>query len=279
VRFGISTHLFHGERLARQHLAEIASHGFDAIELFATRTHFDYGDPASATALAEWLAGTGLRLHSVHAPIAEGYVGGVWGPTLSIASADRDRRAHAVKEAATALAVGHLVPFRYLVVHVGTPDAYASRYDDNHLDAARRSLEELHGLTRPLGVRLALEVIPNRLSAVDALLRIIDDDLDLSDAGLCLDFGHAHLMEGAADAIEAASGHLFTTHVHDNRGREDEHLVPFEGTIDWAGALFAAVKVGYDGPYVFEVADRGNPGEVLGKTRRAARRFEEILAM
>ena len=34
--FGVSTHLFHGQRLAREHLLEIAAHGFDTVEVFAT---------------------------------------------------------------------------------------------------------------------------------------------------------------------------------------------------------------------------------------------------
>ena len=44
LRFGVSTHLFHDQRLDRDHLVEIAAHGIDCIELFATRTHFDYHD-------------------------------------------------------------------------------------------------------------------------------------------------------------------------------------------------------------------------------------------
>ena len=55
MRFGISTHLFHDRRLERDHLAQIASYGFEAIEVFATRTHFDYHDEA-AVARARRLA-------------------------------------------------------------------------------------------------------------------------------------------------------------------------------------------------------------------------------
>ena len=47
MRFGISTHLYHDQRLSRDHLAQIASYGFEAIELFATRSHFDYHDEAA----------------------------------------------------------------------------------------------------------------------------------------------------------------------------------------------------------------------------------------
>ena len=37
-------------------------------------------------------------------------------------------------------------------------------------------------------------------------------------------------MGDVADAIETAAEHLIATHVHDNRGRDDEHLVPYRGT-------------------------------------------------
>ena len=47
MRFGISTHLYHDRRLEREHLAQIAGYGFEAIELFATRSHFDYRDAAA----------------------------------------------------------------------------------------------------------------------------------------------------------------------------------------------------------------------------------------
>ena len=47
MRFRISTHLTHGQRLTREHLVDIARHGFKATELFATRSHFDYHNPSA----------------------------------------------------------------------------------------------------------------------------------------------------------------------------------------------------------------------------------------
>src|SRR5262245_50121171 len=101
--FGISTHLYVADRLDRDHLVEIAAHGFDAIEIFALRDHFDYRDRRAAIALAEWLDDTRLRLHSMHAPIAAKYVNGKWQDGLTIASADEDHRKAAVQEAMTTL--------------------------------------------------------------------------------------------------------------------------------------------------------------------------------
>ena len=59
--FGISTHLYIGDRLDRDHLVEVAAHGFDAVEVFAVKSHFDYRDRRAAIALAEWLDAQGCR--------------------------------------------------------------------------------------------------------------------------------------------------------------------------------------------------------------------------
>ena len=49
-----------------------------------------------------------------------------------------------------------------------------------------------------------------------------------------MDVGHAHILGDTAEAIETTSEYLVTTHIHDNRGSSDDHLVPFQGSIDWA---------------------------------------------
>ena len=57
-------------------------------------------------------------------------------------------------------------------------------------------------------------------STPTALVDLLEGDLELGDAGVCLDFGHAHMLGGAPEAAEALSGHVITTHVHDNDGTE-----------------------------------------------------------
>ena len=126
-------------------------------------------------------------------------------------------------------------------------------------------------------MRLALEVIPNDLATPDALIDLLDGDLELGDAAVCLDFGHAHLVGGAPEAIDALAGYIITTHVHDNRGRDDDHLVPFAGTIDWPLTLMTMVKVGYTGPWIFELPDHGDAVATLKRAVSARARIQAIL--
>ena len=275
-RFGLSTHLFHDHRLTRDHLALVARHGFDAVEVFATRTHFDYRDDTTVTALAGWLQETRLELHSIHAPIAEAVRRGQMVAPYSTASGDEARRKIAVDEARAALALASRIPFRFLVLHLGVPANTNPPANDNQPAAARRSLEEIAEAAQAVGVQVAVEVIPNALSTPGALVRLLEDDTEELDAGICLDYGHAHLMGDIGEAIEEVSGHLITTHVHDNRRRADDHLPPFGGSIDWDLAMMETQKIGYDGVLMFEVAENGDAAAALQRCAAARERLESI---
>ena len=276
MAFGISTHLYVADRLDRDHLVDIAAHGFEAIEVFAVRDHFDYRDRRAAIALAEWLDDTRLVLHSMHAPIAGRYVNGSWKDGLSLAAADEGRRKTAVDETLAALDVAAAVPYEVLVVHCGVPVPHAGP-GENHRASLIRSLEELSPVAVRYGVRMAIEVIPNELSTPSALVDVIESDIDAAALGICMDVGHARMMGDVVDAIEACSGHIITTHLHDNRGRSDDHLVPGKGVIDWDGATLAFQKVGYDGIWMFELAVAAERKPVLEQAAKARERLESLL--
>ena len=276
--FGVSTHLYHSQQLCRDHLLEIAAHGFDTVEVFATRTHFDYHNPAAVADLQQWLAQAGLVLSSVHAPINESYAGGRWGRALSVASPDESERAAAVAESERALHIARRIEVGVLVLHLGVPRTQEAPGGGNARAAARRSVEDLQRTADPLGVRIAVEVIPNEISGAGSLTHFIEHDLEGTSVGICLDFGHAHMDGDVVDAIEAVSEHLIATHINDNRGRTDDHLVPFDGTIDWPAALTAVQKVGYDGTFLLELAAHGSAKDTLKKAQRARERMERFMA-
>jgi sugar phosphate isomerase/epimerase len=274
-QFGISTHLFHEHRLNRDHLVHIAAHGFELVELFATRAHFDYKSAEAIADVAEWLSDTRLTLHSIHAPIVERMDKGRWVGTFSNASSDESRRKLAVAEALAAVGVAAQLPFRHLVLHLGVPASEQQNASDNQAAAARRSVEEIATAAERVNVRVAVEVIPNALSDAASLASLVEEQLDGLDVGVCLDYGHAHLMGDLCEAIEELSGHMWTTHVHDNHGKNDDHLPPYAGTIDWDAAMMETQKIGYEGALMFEVTDTGDPVDVLKRCAKARERLEK----
>lgn len=288
MKFGISSHLFHNEALTAAHLEAIRRHGFESVEFFATRTHVDYASDARTREIAAWLADAGLRAHSIHAPITSALKDGQWGDVWSNASADSSRRQTAITESERAMAFAAAIGAKFVVVHLGVPEGMPTPGPDNDPGALARSLAVLAAGARSFGLTLALEVIPNRLSTPDALVARLETATDSSDEadeivghGVCLDVGHAHMMDGqnAVDAVETLGGHLVTTHIHDNGGRRDDHLVPFQGTIDWSALVMAFQKVGYDGVWMFEIAapaPGADPGQLLAQAAAARGRIEKL---
>jgi sugar phosphate isomerase/epimerase len=260
-------------------LRDIAAAGFSAVEVCATATHIDYRNEASTADLQQWLAEAGLTLTSVHAPVADSFAAGRYGTALNLASADADERQHAMDDTLRALHMARRLAFRTFVVHAGVPTKQLPSITGvNSRDAVRRSIDLLVAQAEPLGVTVAVELIPNELSRSGSLVHLIEDVLESGAAGICLDLGHARLEGDVADVIDTVSEHVVVVHAHDNRGRTDDHLLPLEGSIDWPEAMTALQKMGFDGAVIFEPAPARAPREVLARARHARVRLEHLLA-
>ena len=84
----------------------------------------------------------------------------------------------AIAETRAALAIARRLPYRFLVTHLGMPSAEQVPPNDNQAAAARRSIEDIAAMAAEVGVRIALEVIPNDLSSAATLVQLVEDDLD-----------------------------------------------------------------------------------------------------
>lgn len=73
-----------------------------------------------------------------------------------------------------------------------------------------------------------------------------EDLIDLADTlgtGICLDTGHANMMGLDIPAfIEKCGERLIATHIADNNGLEDQHMLPGFGNIDWENIIPAFRK-------------------------------------
>ena len=227
-QFGVSTRLYLHQRLSREHLAEIAAHGFETVEVVADRQHVDFHNPAVVADLQQWLAEARLELHGVDVPLGT-----------------------APEDSEQALFMARRLPMRVLVVHAGKPRETA------------REVERLAELASPLGVAIAVDSSSDSMTPAGSLVHFVET-LDAA-ASICLDFAHAQRGGDLVDTIETVSEHLITTHV------------PVDSAIDWPSALTAVQKVGYEGPFVFDIVGRVAAKETLQRARRVRERFEKLL--
>lgn len=245
----ISTYVFVKERLHPGMLDKLAMAGAEGIEIFASRSHFDYTDRQQVREIGNWFKHNHVMFNSMHAPMYADYEWGRTGePPLNIVDRDKRRRVESMDEIKRSLEVAEHVPFNYLIQHLGISD---EEFDDNKFEAALSSLEHLHAFSRPLGVKLLLENIPNEIATPERLVQLIHT-LHLDDLGVCFDIGHAHVMSSVAQAFQVLKPHIRSTHIHDNKGEKDEHLFPGEGTIDWNEAMRLLRTAPYVPPLLIE---------------------------
>jgi sugar phosphate isomerase/epimerase len=262
----LSTYLFVNRKLTAELVGEVARAGATAIELFCSRGHFDYRSADEARDLASWLSGNNLALHSIHSPTTRDFhLNRESGAPLSICDPERLRRQEAVDEIKRALDLVEQIPFRYCVQHVAR---HRDLPDERKWDAAYSSLEHLSLFARQRGVTLAIENTPGEMATLVNLKNFLEQTR-LSNVKLCFDTGHAHLEGGGRETLGAVRNLVVTTHIHDNRGERDDHLLPYEGTIDWSETLVALPD---EAPLVLELKE---PTAAVGSTEVQA--FAETL--
>lgn len=81
--------------------------------------------------------------------------------------------------------------------------------------------------------------------------------------GFCLDTGHIHLLRNRFFLYMPILGkRIHALHIHDNDGNEDEHLMPYVGTINWQEFLHTLKYIGYEGDLSFETFAQTKKGKL-----------------
>jgi sugar phosphate isomerase/epimerase len=130
------------------------------------------------------------------------------------------------------------LPYSRLILHMGGSRETA---DPRKRDAAFSSLEHLVLHARHVGVTIAVENTTSEMGD-PAYLRAFVDETRLTGLRFNFDIGHAHLADGPeAERIEKGFAPLrelaVSAHIHDNHGEKDEHLPPYDGSIDWESTV------------------------------------------
>jgi len=272
MEYGLSTYLYVNERLNSHTLDKILGAGFRTMELFGARQHLDYTDRNQVRDVAQWFRDHQVNLHSVHAPLyGDADWGGAGGLVVSVAYLERRLRIDSMDEIKRALDIADYLPFRCLIVHMGLP---GEEYDLSKFDAVMTSLEHLQVSAKDRGVQLLLENVPNELGTPERLVEFLRyTHLKMK---ICFDTGHANMKNGLHPAFETLRAHIASTHVHDNRGEKDEHLMPFDGNINWTEAVRDFRRGEGQFPVLFEIRDYGPEKTSLPRLAEVIDRMESL---
>ena len=106
-------------------------------------------------------------------------------------------------------------------------------------------------------VKIAFE----NLRKVGNLAAIMERYEKIPEVGYCYDCGHEHCYTETVHFLELYGNRVLCTHIHDNHGRSkedywgdpDEHLVPFDGEIDYVDMMKRLRQTPYSGALTLEI--------------------------
>jgi sugar phosphate isomerase/epimerase len=275
--------LFVSRKLTPELLGQISEAKFQGVEIFCARSHFEYASKTEARAMAGALEAHKLQLVSLHGPTSrDASAMRESGTPLSICEVERVRRIEAMDELKRVIDVADDLPYSRLILHMGGSRETA---DPRKRDAAFSTLEHLVLHAHHAGVTICMENTTSEMGD-PAYLRAFVDETRLTGLRFNFDIGHAHLADGPQEErIEESFSPLrelvASVHLHDNHGDKDEHLPPFDGSIDWpAGIQLLQSAPRASLPLVLELKEKTGPEtpsavEQLAVARKALDRFEK----
>lgn len=200
-------------------------------------------------ALRVHVADVGLTIHSAH---------GCWGGQsirarrVDLGHPDRALHRESVDDLKRCVDWLSEAGGQCLIVH---PGGLSDRADEEaRRSALARGLSALGEHAHGTGVVICVENMPPGVhpgSRIGDLSPIVSE-LHSDRVALALDTGHAHISSDVHSETIAAGNWLRSTHVHDNDGRQDSHLPPGLGSIDWEGWTRALDAIDYRGPIMLE---------------------------
>jgi sugar phosphate isomerase/epimerase len=271
----ISTHAIVNHRLTTAWLNRVEGAGMAAVEIFCAPQHLDYRNKSQIAELGHWFRDSQLKLHSLHSPMYTDEIWGRSGPDTHVNITERKKteRIRWVDEIKRAIEVAEVIPFTYLIQHLGVG---GQEFSEHCIEAAFCSLEELNMFAHQRGVQILLENTPNEFSSAERLTHF--NAVTHMNLNYVFDTGHAHIGAGIPHEFEIMKERIRSLHIHDNNGKEDQHLFPMAagGTIDWPSTMELLRSRPDQYPLLLElreVADMANP---LGEMRGVFDRLEKL---
>ncbi|MDD4245429.1 MAG: sugar phosphate isomerase/epimerase [Candidatus Methanomethylophilaceae archaeon] len=181
--------------------------------------------------------------YSVHAPICDN----------NIASLNERMREASVLDLISLVESALSLNVSTITVHPGVYSLVVPDMEEKSVAAAKKSLRTLDRIMAEYGIKVAVENMPNLDFMLGRTPQELAELVEGTELGVCFDIGHANTVGDIDGFIDLLGSRFVNVHVHDNCGRNDEHLVLGEGNVDFKSALKKLSS--YRGNHVIESRD------------------------
>lgn len=240
--------------------------GFDAVSLGMNVEYSGYDTATGRRNIADVLGQNGLALDNVH----DG--------NGALATLDEARHGAAIDAAIMSIEAAAELGARKTVHHLSGAGSAADALG-REIDAAKRAAEALLLRARDLDVTIAFE--NSWREPYMAVFRAVLTEFDGPLVKVCYDTSHDQLYgSGTMSVLREFGERLAVLHVSDNHGEMDDHMLPWEGIIDWQQFAAILAEIGYPGPMLLEGAIKRSGIQELGTfTRAAHERAQRLIEM
>ena len=178
--------------------------------------------------------------YSIHAPFND----------INIASLNESVREMSVIELIKIMNMASELDIKTVTIHPGLYSMVVSGLEDRSIMAAKRSLRTLDRMAQECGVRLCVENMPGFRFFLGQTAEQMSELLEGTNLPICLDIGHANTTGQLNEIIDTLGNRIMNVHIHDNDGKQDQHLTIGEGTVDFDDCLKRLSS--YGGRYIIE---------------------------
>ena len=159
-----------------------------------------------------------ILVDSIHAP---------FGRQIDISSPDKDIRLTGIELMLRAIDACGMLGCSQLMIHLN--DRFDREELASRITFVEKSMAVIVAHAEQEHIELAVENLPS-VQAAKLFEHVLSRYTD-SRLGVCLDTSHAHLSHNLYDLMKQYGRRMTAVHISDNRGRHDDHQLPFEGTI------------------------------------------------
>lgn len=178
-----------------------------------------------------WFQEYGLQLLNLH---------GSHGQEKHWFSQDENRRQAGIALVQNRIRMTATLGGEVIIMHI--PSTAPAEERQGWLVQIRKSLDDLQPFSKSHAVRMALE---NMVADDFEMLETILAEYDPGFLGFCYDAGHANIGGEGIMGLERLKDRLIAVHLHDNDGSDDQHKIPFTGTVDWTSLTAVIASSAY----------------------------------
>lgn len=161
----------------------------------------------------------------------------------------------AVKFAKKEIILAKKLGVKIITIHSGYKEAVVAE----NFKVLIKNLREIVRFGKKYKIKIGLEHSPTGGGLCineEEILKVVNSVKGLK---IVFDVGHANTTEsGPLKYFKKVKEHVINTHIHDNNGSGDRHLLIGEGNINFKKFLKECKKSNYCGPFIFEIFPNKN---------------------